>query len=130
MMRINYRKAKSVVRTSVFVVASLFFMASCQEDEIVEAVEDAPTSAMAVETVSNIGSITIESANANFSDNVECSTCTYVVAENLETIDGKELGLAPGSVICLDAAKKYGNLTFVNVDGTEEAPITIGTCGN
>ena len=66
--------------------------------------------------------------NTQFSDNVACSTCTYVVADDIATIDGKELGLAPGSVICLDAAKKYGNLTFVNVDGTEEAPITIGTC--
>src|SRR5688572_29062853 len=114
MMRINYRKAKSIVRTSVLVLASLFFMASCQEDEIVEVVEDVPTSAMAVESESNIGSITIESANATFSDNVECSTCSFVVAEDLETIDGKTLGLAPGSVICLEAAKKYGNLTIVN----------------
>jgi hypothetical protein len=128
MMRINYRKAKSVVKTSLFVAASLFFMASCQEDEFAEVVEDAKTSATAVEGESNVGSITIEGTNTVFSDNVACSTCTYVVADNIETIDGKELGLAPGSVICLDAAKKYGNLTFVNVDGTEEAPITIGTC--
>ena len=127
-MRINYRKAKSVVKTSLFVAASLFFMASCQEDEFTEVVEDAKTSATAVEGESNVASITIEGTNTVFSDNVACSTCTYVVADNIETIDGKELGLAPGSVICLDAAKKYGNLTFVNVDGTEEAPITIGTC--
>lgn len=128
MMRINYRNAKSVVKASVFFVASLFFMASCQENEMQEITEDVATSATAVEGESNVGSITIEGANTQFSDNVECSTCTYVVAEDIETIDGKELGLAPGSVICLDAAKKYGNLTFVNVEGTEEAPITIGTC--
>ncbi len=128
MMRINYRNAKSEVKASVFFVASLFFMASCQENEMQEITEDVATSATAVEGESNVGSITIEGANTQFSDNVECSTCTYVVAEDIETIDGKELGLAPGSVICLDAAKKYGNLTFVNVEGTEEAPITIGTC--
>ena len=127
MMRINYRNAKSVVKASVFFVASLFFLASCQENEFTEVAEDVATSATAVGE-STIGSITIEGTNTVFSDNVECSTCTYVVAEDLETIDGKELGLAPGSVICLDAAKKYGNLVFVNVDGTEEAPITIGTC--
>lgn len=127
MMRINYRNAKSVVKASVFFVASLFFLASCQENEFTEVAEDVATSATAVGE-SNVGSITIEGSNTVFSDNVECSTCTYVVAEDLETIDGKELGLAPGSVICLDAAKKYGNLVFVNVEGTEEAPITIGTC--
>jgi hypothetical protein len=127
MMRINYRNAKSVVKASVFFVASLFFLASCQENEFTEVAEDVATSATAVGD-SNVGSITIEGSNTVFSDNVECSTCTYVVAEDLETIDGKELGLAPGSVICLDAAKKYGNLVFVNVEGTEEAPITIGTC--
>lgn len=126
-MRINYRNAKSVVKASVFFVASLFFLASCQENEFTEVAEDVATSATAVGE-SNVGSITIEGSNTVFSDNVECSTCTYVVAEDLETIDGKELGLAPGSVICLDAAKKYGNLVFVNVEGTEEAPITIGTC--
>jgi hypothetical protein len=128
MMRINYRNAKSLVKASVFFVASLFFLASCQENEFNEVAADATTSATAVEGESNVGSITIEGTNTLFSDNVECSTCTYVVAEDVETIDGKELGLTPGSVICLDAAKKYGNLTFVNVDGTEEAPITIGSC--
>lgn len=127
-MRINYRKAKSLVKTSFFVAASLFFMASCQEDEFTEVAEDVATSAKAVDGESNVASITIEAVNTVFSDNVKCSTCTYVVAEDIETIDGKKLDLAPGSVICLDAAKKYGNLTFVNVDGTEEAPITIGTC--
>jgi hypothetical protein len=127
-MRINYRKAKSLVKTSLFVAGSLFFMASCQEDEFTEVAEDVTTSATAVNGESNVGSITIEGTNTVFSDNVTCSTCTYVVADDIETIDGKELGLAPGSVICLDAAKKYGNLTFINVDGTEEAPITIGTC--
>lgn len=126
-MRINYRKAKSVVKASVFFVASLFFLASCQETEFAEVAEDVATSAASVGE-SNVGSITIEGTNTVFSDNVECSTCTYVVAEDIETVDGKELGLAPGSVICLDAAKKYGNLTFVNVDGTEDAPITIGSC--
>ena len=127
-MRINYRNAKSLVKASVFFVASLFFLASCQENEYTEVAEDVATSATAVEGESNVASITIEGTNTVFSDKVECSTCTYVVADNVETIDGKELGLAPGSVICLDAAKKYGNLTFVNVDGTEEAPITIGSC--
>lgn len=128
MMRINYRNLKSVARISVLSAASVFFMASCQDDELTEISQDATTSAMAVEGESNVASLTIEGTNTEFSDNVTCSTCTYVVAEDLEVIDGKELGLAPGSVICLDAAKKYGNLTFVNIEGTEEAPITIGNC--
>jgi hypothetical protein len=51
-----------------------------------------------------------------------------VVDANATVVDGAALGLKAGSVICLDAALKYGSLEFVNVDGTEEAPITIGNC--
>lgn len=127
-MRINYRNLKSVLKISVFSVASLFFMASCQDDELTAITEDVATSATAVDGEANVASLTIEGTNTEFSENVTCSTCTYVVAEDLEVIDGKELGLAPGSVICLDAAKKYGNLTFTNLEGTEDAPITIGNC--
>lgn len=78
---------------------------------------------------SNVGSLTIAGAHTQFTASVDCKTCTFVVSDKLETIDGKELGLKPGSVICLDAALKYGHLSFVNLEGTAEQPITIGNCG-
>src|SRR6218665_3744868 len=46
---------------------------------------------------------------------IACSTCTYVIPANTGTIDGKALGIKPGDVICLNAASKYGSLTFKNI---------------
>ena len=124
----TYRKAHTVIKSAAFVMASLFFLASCQDEEFAEVSEDATTAAAAASTESNIASLTITGTNTFFTQDVDCSTCTYVVAENATVIDGAALGLKPGSVICLDAAVRYGSLEFVNVDGTEEAPITIGNC--
>jgi hypothetical protein len=44
-------------------------------------------------------------------------------------IDGKALGLQPGSVIGLDASIAYKNLTFRNINGTADKPIMIRNCG-
>ena len=124
---ITYRKALSLVTKSVIMFSSLFFLASCQDDEFVEIAEDAKTTAASV-SASNVGSLTIEGTHTVFSDAVQCGTCSFVVPANTVTVDGKELGLRPGSVICLDAALKYGDVTFTNVHGSEQSPITIGTC--
>ena len=70
----------------------------------------------------------ITGENTSFVGAVDCATCTYVVVPSQKVIDGEELGLKAGSVICLDNASKYGNIEFINVKGTESAPITIGTC--
>lgn len=123
----KFLNAKSLVKTSVVVFASLFALTSCQENELTEVTEDVATAAASVETAS-VGSLTIEGSHTEFAEKVDCSTCTYVVVASQETIDGKELDLKPGSVICLDAAVKYGNLTFTNLEGSEEQPILIGTC--
>jgi hypothetical protein len=58
-----------------------------------------------------------------------CSSCTYVVPPDTKIIDGKLLGLKPGSVIGLDARIKYGMLVFRNIVGTLEQPIIIRNCG-
>jgi hypothetical protein len=128
MMMMTYRKAHTVIKSVVFVFASVFFLTSCQEDEFTEVREDAATAATAVNLESKVESLTITGTHAFFSTEVECSTCTYVVPANATTVDGAALGLKPGSVICLDAALKYGNLEFVNLNGSEASPITIGTC--
>jgi hypothetical protein len=59
-----------------------------------------------------------------------CSTCTFVVPANMATIDGKVLGFKPGDVICFSAANKYTTtITFKNIIGTADKPITITNCG-
>ncbi|MEX1238552.1 MAG: right-handed parallel beta-helix repeat-containing protein [Cyclobacteriaceae bacterium] len=59
----------------------------------------------------------------------DCSECTYVVPADSTVIDGKVLGLKPGSVICLNGAFIYGSLEFNNIVGTEDNPIIIKNCG-
>lgn len=58
-----------------------------------------------------------------------CSTCTYVVPVSQSTIDGTALGIKAGDVICLNAAFKYGTLTFKNIVGTAVKPVVITNCG-
>ena len=72
------------------------------------------------------GSMTISVVYTSYEDIQDCKTCTYVVPEDLAIVDGKELGLKPGSVICLNKAIQYGDIDFLNLEGTEENPIRIG----
>lgn len=60
---------------------------------------------------------------------VDCQDCTYIVPAGAKIIDVKELGLAPGSVIGLNSATKYGTLEFHNMVGTAEQPFIIRNCG-
>src|SRR5687767_6878753 len=105
----TYSKKIFSMKNFVLAVAAVLSLASCQEDEI-ESVSQNAEVAQAKASGPNVESLTITGANTNFSESVDCSTCTYVVAAKSTVIDGKELGLAPGSVICLDKAIKYGNL--------------------
>lgn len=87
--------------------------------------EDVETTAASI-SVSNIESLTITGSNTRLAEGtVDCSVCTFIVDSNTEIIDGLELGLKPGNIICLKSALKYGNLDFINLEGTEENPITI-----
>lgn len=61
------------------------------------------------------------------SDN--CEECAYIVPSDKKIIDGKALGLKPGSIIGLDASIEYGSLNFVNIVGTKEQPIMIRNFG-
>lgn len=60
---------------------------------------------------------------------LDCSSCDYVVAEGDVQIDGRALGLSPGSLIGLDANILYKGLSFTNLLGTPEQPIIIRNCG-
>jgi hypothetical protein len=123
----TYQKTFSIAKNLFFSFAAVCFLASCQDDEMLAVTEDVETTAASV-SESNIESLTITGANTEFVKSVDCNTCSYVVDKNTETIDGQVLGLKPGSVICLKGSLKYGNLNFVNLEGTTENPITIGTC--
>jgi hypothetical protein len=117
--------------TKLFALAvSMFFLSSCSEEEMI-----APAEATAVEETATtsanepeIASFTVSGVYTEITENTDCATCTYVVPANATTIDGKELGFAPGSVICLDKALGYKSLEFVNLEGTAESPITISYC--
>lgn len=57
----------------------------------------------------------------------ECGTCDYIVWE-YET-DGRKIGVQPGDVICLSAAKNYKRLLFKYIEGTKDKPVIIRNCG-
>ncbi len=120
-----YQKAFSSVRIALFAVTAVCLLSSCQDDEFTQVAEDTNTE-IAVAADDNVTSVTITGANTDFVSSVDCKTCTYVVDGNADVIDGLELGLKPGSVICLDAALKYRELTFTNLEGTEKEPIIVG----
>jgi hypothetical protein len=128
----TYQKAFSLLRNALFASFAICLLSRCQDNELASITKDTPTEAAAATEVAepNVASITITGTNTVFTAKVDCKTCTFVVSDKLETIDGKALGLKPGSVICLDAALKYGHISFENLDGTAEQPITIGNCGN
>ena len=111
-------------------VGLIITAASCTpEDELVaptETPEPAATTSASDETV---GSVTISGEFTEFRDQQECSTCSYVVPEDATVVDGAELGIEPGYVICLNKGLKYKPLEFVNVAGTADNPVVIATCG-
>jgi hypothetical protein len=121
-MRNNLISMKNIL-VAAFAVFSL---AQCTEEEIVPA----QTEVSAVEAVElpiqATGSMTISGIFTSYEDIEDCKTCTYVVPADIAVVDGKELNLKAGSVICLDKAIKYGDVDFVNLEGTEENPIRIG----
>lgn len=127
----TYQKLKSPFRTTMFVFAAVCLLASCQDEQIQPQPLEQSTEIKTDEDgnlESNITSLTIMGENTVFLESVACATCTYVVSKDTDVIDGNVLGLKPGSVICLDKRLKYGELTFLNLAGTEENPITIGNC--
>jgi hypothetical protein len=125
----TYQKFFSTAKNVLFVIVAVCLLASCQNNELDTVAYDAQTEmAASEEVVTNVPSVTISAANTRFEESVDCSTCTYIVTADEQTVDGAALGLKPGSVICLDKAVKYKNLDFINLEGTAEAPIIIGHC--
>lgn len=121
-----------LVATKLFALAvSVFFLSSCStEDEMIAPASTTATEETATTSANEpeVASFTLSGIYTDITENTDCATCTYVVPVTATTIDGKELGFAPGSVICLDKALRYKSLEFVNLEGTAESPITISYC--
>ena len=110
----------------IFAAFTLFIFSQCTEEEIAPARPDAPSMEAAAMPELATGSMTISGIFTSFEDIDDCKTCTYVVPANVTVVDGEELNLKAGSVICLDKAVRYGDVDFVNLEGTESSPIRIG----
>ena len=113
----------------LFAAAALIAFSQCTEEDIVPKNSEAPVAESQDVPSNPTGSFTISGVYTTYEAITDCSTCTFVVPADLVEIDGSKLNLKAGSVICLDKAIKYGDLTFTNLVGTEAKPIVIGACG-
>lgn len=118
-----------MVKAIFFSAAIMLTLVQCSEEEIVaeQNIDEDMTTEMMSESV-DVASISVAGVYTEIKGDVACSSCTYVVAPAETTIDGKELGFKPGSVICLKKAWQYSSVDFVNMEGTEANPIVIGYC--
>lgn len=111
-----------------FAACTMLALSQCTEEEIVPAPTDAaPVEAALAPAEAIAGSFTISGIYTKYESVADCKTCTFFVPADATEIDGKELNLTAGSIICLDQALKYGDLTFSNLEGTEANPIVIGS---
>jgi len=109
-----------------FAIFAVFIFAQCSEEEIVPQQAQAPAEESVEVAPEPTGSMTISGVFTSYEEIADCKTCTYIVPTDAAIVDGEKLGLEPGAVICLDKAKQYGDVDFVNLEGSEESPIRIG----
>lgn len=135
MKMINHIVMKNIqmkIRGVVLSATLVLLLAQCtpEEELLPTAQEDPTTGAAAISPdETSVSSLTISGIHTIVNENIDCSTCTFVVAAETKLIDGVVMKIKPGSVICLDKALKYNLLEFENLVGTAENPITIAYCG-
>ena len=129
-MIVNQKFFPALKKTMFTATAVLGLMQCSPEEELLTPAQETPIEATSINTSeASIESLTVTGVNTIFSNVKDCKPCSYVVSANEDVIDGKELNVQPGSIICLNKGVKYGNLEFVNIDGTEEKPVVIATVG-
>lgn len=64
----------------------------------------------------------------SFSAQAQNCNCNHVIELNTTHIDGSQLGVKPGDVICLKAGRRT-NLFIKNIKGSASSPVTIKNCG-
>lgn len=117
------------VKALLVATTIIFTMVQCADEEIVvqETLADDINTYANAEVV-EVGSLSVSGLYTEIEGDVVCATCSYLVDPKETTVDGKVIGLKPGSVVCLRKSLKYGALDFINMEGTEEEPIVIGYC--
>lgn len=119
----------SAIKKVTILSMAMVVMVSCSEEALVEKpaqVEEVP--ALEIIEEADVASVTISGIFTEVSEDIDCATCTFKVPDNVRTVDGAALGLKPGSVVCINNGRKLGEVEFVNMTGTEDAPIVIGSC--
>lgn len=110
---IKFRSLRKALQMLIFVSAIFVMFARCSDEEMIPDYRQT-----GLDTV-NVDSALLKS----------CKGCNYVVPAGKKVVDGKLLGLKPGSVIGLSSTIIYGSLEFRNIIGTVQQPITIRNCG-
>jgi hypothetical protein len=118
----------TTMKKFLFSAITLFAFSQCTEEEVVPTAAPAAAVEAQATAAEPTGSFTISGLYTSYESIEDCNTCTYFVSADQTEIDGAELNLKAGSVICLDKAIEYGDLTFTNLEGTEASPIIIGAC--
>lgn len=80
--------------------------------------------------IPEVPNYTVSGSFTEYAEAVDCSSCTFTVAEDAGVVDGKKEKIGPGSIVCIKAGVAYKSLEFVNIEGTAEKPVVIGLCGN
>jgi len=124
------KKLIPTLKKAMFTATAVFAMTQCTPDEeFVQPTTNDPTLEVASAEVLSVESLTVTGANTTFARLNDCKTCTYIVGENEELIDGAEFGFKPGDIICLNKGVAYGNLEFINLEGSVDNPIIIAKVG-
>jgi hypothetical protein len=129
------KKSSISILKSFFAAGALFTLSYCSHDEEIKPnpsvnTSSAVTTTEATASEPSMESLTIDGIFSLLSPDTECKTCTYVIPATAEVVDGKELHIKAGDVICINSALKYGHLKLINLDGDAEHPVIIGYAKN
>jgi hypothetical protein len=122
----KFAKISSALKACALVGVSLFSLTQCADEDLITPNKPVATEAAASTTETGVPlSLSISGIHTFSTEPVDCKTCKYIVASNETIVDGALLGIKPGDIICLDAAKKYSSVEFTNILGTIEKPVVI-----
>jgi hypothetical protein len=122
----KFAKISSTLKVCALLGVSLFSLTHCADEDVIT--PNKPVAAAEAVSSAETGvplSLSISGIHTFSATPVDCKTCKYVVASNETIVDGAALGIKPGDIICLDAAKKYSSVEFTNISGTLEKPVVI-----
>jgi hypothetical protein len=124
------KKFSPAIKRAMFTAAAIFALTQCSQDD--DFINPATTKVSTTQTAADlqtvsVSSLTVSGTNTAFTTVSDCKSCTYIVAADEQLIDGKKF--KAGDIICLNKGIKYGNIEFVNIEGSTEKPVVIATVG-